>query len=101
MFGVPIRGLEVILWDLAVLEDGEELMEPRQTFLPLTILRNVGNLTIREAALDEFSPPRHNSRFSQPNSKMLLAYADKSNLLDKKSYKKLKRLVESNRPVER
>ncbi|THV51335.1 hypothetical protein BGAL_0114g00070 [Botrytis galanthina] len=95
VFGVPIRRLEVILWDLAVLEHGEELMEPRQTFLPLTILRNVGNLTIREAALDEFPPSRHNSRFSQPNSKLLLAYADKSNLLDKKSYKKLKRLVET------
>ncbi|KAF7939584.1 hypothetical protein EAE99_001389 [Botrytis elliptica] len=103
VFGVSIRELEVILWDLAVPEYGGKLMEPRQTFLPLTILRNVGNLTIREAALDEFPPPapRKNSRFSQSNSKLLLAYPDESNLLDKKSYKKLKRLVEGNRPVER
>ncbi|KAF7901001.1 hypothetical protein EAF00_003222 [Botryotinia globosa] len=69
-------------------------MEPRQTFLPLTILRNVGNLTIREAALDEFPPPRHNSLFSNRDSKLLLSYPDESNLLDKKLYKKLKRLVE-------
>ncbi|TGO42570.1 hypothetical protein BHYA_0007g00700 [Botrytis hyacinthi] len=101
VFGTPIRGLEVILWDPAVPEYGEELMELRQTFLPLTILRNVGNLTIREAALDEFPPPRHNSRFSQRNGKLLLADPDKSNLLDKKLYKKLKHLAEGNGPVER
>ncbi|TGO66745.1 hypothetical protein BOTNAR_0055g00340 [Botryotinia narcissicola] len=100
VFGVPIRQLDVILWDLAVPEYGEELMEPRQTFLPLTIFRNVGNLTIREAALDEFPPPRIDSRFSQRDSKLLLSYPDKSNLLDEKLYKKLKRLVEGNRPVE-
>ncbi|TGO17969.1 hypothetical protein BTUL_0013g00420 [Botrytis tulipae] len=100
VFGIPIKGLEVILWNLAVPEFDEELMQPRQTFLPLTILRNVGNLTIKEAALDKFPPPRHNSRFSQRNSKLLLSYPDESNLLDKKLYKKLKRLVEGNRPVE-
>ncbi|TGO61812.1 hypothetical protein BCON_0024g00120 [Botryotinia convoluta] len=101
VFGIPIRGLEVILRNLARPEFGEELMEPRQTFLPLTILRNVGNLTIREAALDEFPPPRHNSSFAQDNSELLLAYSEKSNLLDKKSYKELKRLIEGNSPVER
>ncbi|TGO27010.1 hypothetical protein BPAE_0049g00370 [Botrytis paeoniae] len=84
VFGIPIRGLEVILRNLAGPEFGEELMEPRQTFIPLIILRNVGNLTIREATLDEFPPPRHYSSFAQGNSSLLLAYPEKSNLLDKK-----------------
>ncbi|TEY74749.1 hypothetical protein BOTCAL_0070g00160 [Botryotinia calthae] len=100
VFGVPIREIEVILWNLAKPRFDEEFMKPSQTFLPLTILRNVGNLTIREAALDEFLP-RRSSMFTQAERKLLFTYPEKSNLLDKKSYKKLKRLVEGNRPVER
>ena len=83
VFGVPIRELEVILWNLAKPKFGQEFMKPSQTFLLLTILRDIGTLTIREAALDEFLPRCSIcSKFTQGDRELLFAYPEKS-------YKKL------------
>ncbi|KAF5874554.1 uncharacterized protein Bfra_004565 [Botrytis fragariae] len=72
----------ILLEILSQYGSGEELMEPWQNFLPLTILRNVGDLTVREAAL------------IMRQQRTIARISRKSNLLDKKSYMKLKRLVE-------
>lgn len=83
VFGVPIRELEVILWNLAKPKFSQEFMKPSQTFLLLTILRDIGTLTIREAALDEFLPRCSIcNKLTQGDRELLFAYPEKS-------YKKL------------
>ncbi|KAJ8071469.1 hypothetical protein OCU04_001789 [Sclerotinia nivalis] len=74
-------------------------MKPWETFQPLTILRNVGSLNIRMMELDEVTDRIRYGKFCSP-VRSSQDFVSKSRMLKPRSYKRLKNLVEGNRPVE-
>lgn len=95
---IPIKEIEVVLCDVNT-ETEQQHMGPELTLRPLTILRNVGRLTIREAKLDEFPYPKSLENLHDRNESSEVP-SGKSNMPDQRLYEKMKNLVQSDGPVE-
>lgn len=97
LFGSRIKELEIIIWNLDF-GCSRGLMKPWEVIKPLTILRNVESFNTREATLADIPDDQHGWNTS---SGLPLAIPNKLNVLKTKLHRRLKRLVESNKPVER